>query len=125
MSLVETLPDKRKITTKPRPSDLAFRGVVTTFGLINLLILTLIGAFLLFRGFEVLRSQGVRFLLDQKWNIDSETGKAMEIFGIGAMLSGTFIAALVALVVALPISVLTALMLNFYIPVRQIGRAHV
>ena len=118
MLALDLLPEKREIKNKPRPSDRVFRGVVTSFGVFNLIILTLIGAFLLFRGFEVLRSQGVRFLLDQKWNIDSETGKAMEIFGIGAMLSGTFIAALVALVVALPISVLTALMLNFYIPVR-------
>ena len=112
------LPAKREISTKPRPSDRIFRGVVTSFGLLNLLILTLIGAFLLFRGFEVLRTQGISFLTDQKWNIDSETGKPSGSFGIGAMLSGTVIASLVALAVALPISVLTALMLNFYIPTR-------
>lgn len=87
--------------------------------MLNLLILSLIGAFLLFRGFEVLRSEGFSFLTDQKWNIDSETGKATGSFGIGAMLSGTVVASLVALSVALPISVLTALMLNFYVPVRM------
>ena len=113
-----SLPAKREISTKPRPSDQAFRGIVTSFGLLNLLILTLIGAFLLFRGFEVLRTEGLSFLTDQKWNIDSETGKPSGSFGIGAMLSGTLIASLIALVVALPISVLTALMLNFYVPAR-------
>ena len=113
-----SLPAKREISTKPRPSDQAFRGIVTSFGLLNLLILTLIGAFLLFRGFEVLRTEGLSFLSDQKWNIDSETGKPSGSFGIGAMLSGTLIASLIALVVALPISVLTALMLNFYVPAR-------
>jgi phosphate transport system permease protein len=112
------LPQKRAITTKPRPSDRAFRGIVTSFGMLNLLILTLIGAFLLFRGFQVLRTQGLTFLTDQKWNIDQESGMPLGDFGIGAMLGGTLIASLVALVVAVPISVLTALMLNFYIPVR-------
>ena len=113
-----SLPAKREISTKPRPSDQAFRGIVTSFGLLNLLILTLIGAFLLFRGFEVLRTEGLSFLTDQKWNIDSETGKPSGSFGIGAMLSGTLIASLIALAVALPISVMTALMLNFYVPAR-------
>ena len=112
------LPQKRAITTKPRPSDRAFRGIVTSFGMLNLLILTLIGSFLLFRGFEVLRTEGFKFLVDQKWNINSETGLPEPNFGIGAMLSGTIIASIVALVVAVPISVLTALMLNFYVPVR-------
>ena len=61
MPALETLPEKRKITTKPRPSDVAFRGIVTTFGLINLLILTLIGSFLLFCGLEVLKNEGLAF----------------------------------------------------------------
>ena len=118
MTVTPLLPEKRVITTRPRPSDRVFRGVVTSFGLLNVLILSLIGGFLLLRGFEVLRSQGWKFFIDQKWNIDSETGKPMGNFGIGAMLSGTLIASFVAIAVALPISVLTALMLNFYVPSR-------
>ena len=123
MSLVETLPDKRKITTKPRPSDLAFRGVVTTFGLINLLILTLIGAFLLFRGLEVLKNEGIGFLTNQKWDIvlDENGNQPKGMIGLGSMLSGTILISFVALSVALPISVLTALGLNFYAPVRIKG----
>ena len=112
-----TLPTKREITTRPRPSDVAFRGIVTSFGFINLAILTLIGAFLLVRGFQVFRVEGFSFLTDQKWEVTEESGVTSGNIGIGAMLSGTLLAAFIALVVALPISVLTALMLNFYAPV--------
>ncbi|MEN9454347.1 MAG: hypothetical protein RLZZ19_834, partial [Actinomycetota bacterium] len=113
----DTLPVQRKITTKPRPSDVAFRGIVTSFGFINLAILTLIGAFLLFRGIEVFTVEGLSFFTDQKWEVTEESGITSGNIGIGAMLIGTLIAALIALVVALPVSVLTALMLNFYAPI--------
>ena len=113
----DTLPVQRKITTKPRPSDVAFRGIVTSFGFINLAILTLIGAFLLFRGIEVFKVEGLSFFTDQKWEVTEESGTTSGNIGIGAMLIGTLIAALIALVVALPVSVLTALMLNFYAPI--------
>ena len=113
----DTLPVQRKITTKPRPSDVAFRGIVTSFGFINLAILTLIGAFLLFRGIEVFKVEGLSFFTDQKWEVTEESGITSGNIGIGAMLIGTLIAALIALVVALPVSVLTALMLNFYAPI--------
>lgn len=113
----ETLPVQRTITTRPRPSDVAFRGIVTSFGFINLAILTLIGAFLLFRGIEVFRVEGISFFTDQKWEVTEESGITSGNIGIGAMLIGTLIAALIALFVALPVSVLTALMLNFYAPI--------
>lgn len=110
------LPPQREITTRPRPSDVAFRGIVTLFGFINLAILTLIGGFLLLRGLQVFRVEGFSFITDQKWDITEESGVSSGNIGIGAMLIGTLIASLVALTVALPISVLTALMLNFYAP---------
>lgn len=112
----DTLPIQRKISTKPRPSDVAFRGIVTSFGFLNLAILTLIGAFLFFRGLQVFRIEGISFFTDQKWEVTEQSGASSGNIGIGAMLIGTLIAALIALTVALPVSVLTALMLNFYAP---------
>ena len=112
----DTLPIQRKISTKPRPSDVAFRGIVTSFGFLNLAILTLIGAFLFFRGLQVFRIEGISFFTDQKWEVTEQSGVSSGNIGIGAMLIGTLIAALIALTVALPVSVLTALMLNFYAP---------
>lgn len=117
MAILTGLPEKREITTQPRPSDRAFRGIVTSFGFLNLLILSLIGGFLLFRGFEVLHNEGLGFLTKQKWEVGTDAyGKEGASLGLGAMLAGTILISLVALVIAVPISVLTALMLNFYAP---------
>ena len=119
MSNAPTLPAKREITTKPRPSDRAFRGIVTSFGLINVLILTLIGSFLLIRGLEVFKVEGFHFLTKFQWETyTQDDGTRVSNLGIGAMLIGTMVLAAIALVVAVPLSVLTALFLNFYAPQR-------
>ena len=112
------IPTPRKISTEPRRSDKVFRGVVTTGGLSSLVILGLIAIFLAYRGFEVLRQEGIGFITSSDWavNID-ESGNIVEsTFGIGAMLVGTILCALIAVVIAVPISVLSALFLNFYAP---------
>ena len=113
-----SIPTPRKISTEPRRSDKVFRGVVTTGGLSSLVILGLIAIFLAYRGFEVLRQEGIGFITSSDWavNID-ESGNIVEsTFGIGAMLVGTILCALIAVVIAVPISVLSALFLNFYAP---------
>lgn len=112
------IPSPREISTEPRRSDKVFRGVVTTGGLSSLVILGLIAIFLAYRGFEVLRQEGIGFITSSDWavNID-ESGNIVEsTFGIGAMLVGTILCALIAVVIAVPISVLSALFLNFYAP---------
>lgn len=114
------IPVKREITTKPRFSDRVFRGVVSTGALSSLLILGLIFFFLAVQGYSVLRSQGIHFITSSTWqvvqdsagNIDPKATK----FGIAAMLIGTLLCALIAIIVAVPISVLSALFLNFYAP---------
>ena len=119
MSELQTLPEKREITTRPRPSDRAFRGIVTAFGLINVLILTLIGSFLFIRGLEVFKKSGFSFLTKFQWETyTTDSGERVSNLGIGAMLIGTVEVAIIALVVAVPLSVLTALFLNFYAPAR-------
>ena len=112
------IPSPRELSTKPRRSDKVFRGVVTTGGLSSLVILGLITIFLAYRGYEVLRQEGIGFITSSDWavNID-ESGNIVEsTFGIGAMLVGTILCALIAVVIAVPISVLSALFLNFYAP---------
>ena len=113
------IPSPRELSTKPRRSDKVFRGVVTTGGLSSLVILGLITIFLAYRGYEVLREEGISFITGSEWAITfDESGNILEsTFGIGAMLIGTILCSLVAVVIALPISVLSALYLNFYAPV--------
>ncbi|MEI6868040.1 MAG: phosphate ABC transporter permease subunit PstC [Actinomycetes bacterium] len=112
-------PAPREITTKPRLSDRIFRGTVTGFGMLSLVILTLIGLFLALRGFQTFRHEGFHFLTGVKWeSVTSESGVITNNFGVGAMLIGTVLIATVALVVGVPLSVLCALYLTFYAPER-------
>lgn len=113
-----SIPQPRLITTQPRKSDRIFRGVVTAGGFSSLLILGLIAIFLGFRGFEVLRTEGIRFITSSDWSISTDdAGNVLEShFGLAAMLVGTILCALTAVVIAVPISIGTSLFLNFYAP---------
>jgi len=113
-----TIPLPREITTEPRRSDKVFRGVVTAGGLSSLLLLGLIALFLGYRGFEVLRQEGLGFITHSDWSISTDdAGNVIEShFGLAAMLVGTILCSLIAVVIALPISVFCALFLNFYAP---------
>ena len=119
MSTLElVVPVPRKITTEPRRSDKVFRGVVTAGGLSSLLLLGLIAIFLGYRGFEVLRQEGIGFITQSDWAISTDdAGNVIDSnFGFAAMLVGTILCSLIAVVIALPISVFCALYLNFYAP---------
>ena len=111
------IPAPRELTTEPRKSDKVFRGVVTAGGLSSLVILGLIAIFLGYRGFEVLREEGLGFITNSDWSITTdEAGNVTDSnFGLAAMLVGTILCSLVAVVIAVPISVLTAIFLNFYL----------
>jgi phosphate transport system permease protein len=91
---------------------------VTAGGISSLAILGLIAIFLGYRGFEVLRQEGIGFITHADWSITTDdAGNVTEShFGLAAMLVGTILCALVAVVIALPISVFSALFLNFYAP---------
>ncbi len=82
------------------------------------MILGLIAIFLGYRGFEVLRQEGFGFITNSDWSVtvDENANVIDSNFGLAAMLVGTILCALVAVVIALPISVFSALFLNFYAP---------
>ena len=112
------IPSPRTITTEPRRSDKVFRGIVTGGGLSSLLVLGLIAVFLAFRGFEVLREEGLGFITGADWSVtlDESANVVESNFGLSAMLVGTILCSIVAVVIAVPISVFSALYLNFYAP---------
>lgn len=109
-------PTPREITTVPRLSDKIFRGVVSAGGLSTLLILGLIAFFLVYNGFEVFRSEGLKFLTGFDW-IDAipEEGIAAS-YGIGAMLYGTLVIGILAVIFGVPVAVGAALFLSYYAP---------
>jgi phosphate transport system permease protein len=115
---MSTAPAPRLITTEPRLSDKIFRRIVTAGGLSTLAILGLITVFLGYRGWEIISSEGLAFITSADWTVSyDENGNVTDSsFGLSAMLVGTILSAMVAVVVAVPISVAMALFLNFYSP---------
>ena len=109
-------PKPRTITTELRFTDKLFRGIVTGGGLISLVILGLIGFFLIYNGFEAIRNAGLSFLTGFDW-VDAvpENGQ-LASYGIGAMLYGTIVTGILALIMGVPIAVGTALFLSYYAP---------
>ena len=115
---MSTAPAPRLITTEPRLSDKIFRRIVTAGGLSTLAILGMITVFLGYRGWEIISSEGLAFITSADWTVSyDENGNVTDSsFGLSAMLVGTILSAMVAVVVAVPISVAMALFLNFYSP---------
>ena len=123
MTLLENksaeIPAPREITTKPRFSDRVFRTIVTSVGGLSVTILTLIGLFLALRGFATFREEGLSFITGFEWQqYTDDAGNRVSNLGIGAMLIGTILVAVVALIVAVPLSVFCALYLTFYAPTK-------
>jgi len=109
-------PQPRVITTEPRFTDKVFRSVVTSGGLIAGLLLGLIGFFLIYNGFEAIRAAGLTFLTGFNW-VDAvpEDGQAAS-YGVGAMLYGTMVTGILAMLMGVPVAVGTALFLSYYAP---------
>jgi phosphate transport system permease protein len=112
----QAIPAPREITTKPRFTDKVFRAVVTGGGMISLVLLGLIAYFLIFNGFEAIRNAGLGFLTGFEWeDAIPEIGQDAR-YGVGAMLFGTMVTGIIAMLFAVPIAVGTALFLSYYAP---------
>ena len=96
--------------------DKVFRGIVTAGALTSLVLLGLIGAFLFARGVEVFSTSGFKFLTGSNWVAGSDDGVIPNDFSIGPMIVGTVIVSVIALLVAVPMSIAGALYLEFYAP---------
>ena len=112
----KTTPTPRVITTEPRFTDKVFRAVVTSGGLISFVLLGLIGFFLIYNGFEAIRNAGFGFITGFDWvdAIPEENQPAS--YGIGAMLYGTIVTGILAMLMGVPVAVGTALFLSYYAP---------
>ena len=112
----KTIPNPREITTEPRFTDKVFRGIVTSGGIFSLVLLGLIGFFLVYNGFTAIREAGLGFLTGFDW-VDAipEEGQPAS-YGIGAMLWGTMVTGIMAMIMGVPVAVGTALFLSYYAP---------
>lgn len=114
-------PTPRQLTVIYNREDKIFRGVVTAGALTSLLVLGLIGLFLFMRGAQIFSDKGIRFITGTNWTAGSGDGVIPDDFSIGAMLVGTIMVSLIALVIAVPLAIGGALYLEFYAPRRVRG----
>jgi phosphate transport system permease protein len=106
---------RRNLKARLDGSDRAFRAVARSGGIVVLVLLALVGTFLGYRAFQALHKAGWSFLTTQDWNPDGGG------FGIAAVIVGTVLIAAVAVAVAVPLSIGTALYISEYAP-RRIER---
>lgn len=94
------------------PADRLFRGSARGAGAAVLVIMTLVGVFLGGRALRALRDAGGSFVTTSAWEPDSHH------FGIAAVLTGTVLIGLVAITLAVPLAMGTALYITEYAPRR-------
>jgi phosphate transport system permease protein len=102
----------RAITTRVGPADIAFRTGARLAGLLVLAITGLIAAFLIVRASSTLRAIGWRFLTNFQWLVETHDA------GVGAVLPDTILIAFIALLIAVPVALATAIFISEYAPSR-------
>lgn len=110
-----TAPQPITIPVQRDRGDRVYRALATAAAAFTFAVMALIAVFLLTRGWEALRTAGLGFFTEQGW----ETGSGR--FGIGSMLPYTVVIALVALTIAVPVSIGVALFITECAP-RRIRR---
>lgn len=111
------VPAPRAIPVQRGRADRLFRHGSRTVGLSTLVVLFLIGLFLLLKGFGAFRYEGFRFFTTAGFQTE-RSGRIAPSFGVRAALTGTVVVALIALVLAVPVSLASSLFINEYAPRR-------
>jgi phosphate transport system permease protein len=101
----------RVIVAKPSGSDRIFRGILRGAGIVVLLITLLILVFLIVRSLSAFQRAGFGFFTTASFF--PETSNA---FGIAALLPDSALIAAIALIVAVPVGVATAIYISEYAP---------
>ncbi len=104
----------REIVPTRTPADRVYRRLATGAGVATLLILFLIGLFLVIRSVPAFRQMGLAFFSTAQWQPDGLQHR----FGIAAILYWTVVIAVIALLIAVPVSIAGALFIIEYAPRR-------
>jgi phosphate transport system permease protein len=105
----------RVIHDDPSRADRMFNRVTLIAGISVLVLLTLVGLFLLLQSRTAVNESGIlRFLTRTEWRTDVHPPR----IGVLGLLTGTVLVAAVAIVIALPLSIVTALAITEYAGAR-------
>ena len=102
----------RRIVATLAMADRVFHGGARAVGVLVLLVFGSIGGFLASQSVPTLRRYGWHFFTEHEWLPESDR------IGISAVVVGTLAVALVALTVAFPLALTTALYISEYAPAR-------
>jgi phosphate transport system permease protein len=105
-------PSRRTVRAVPGKTDKVFLGLTRTSALIVLAVIASIGLFLSIQAFPALKSAKFSFLTTQAWEPD------VHHFGVAGILPDTIFIALVAVVIAIPISLGLSLFISEIAPQR-------
>jgi phosphate transport system permease protein len=116
MSTVETTLDTTSLRQgrSGRRGDVVFRGLTLGAGLLVFALLAAIAIFLVVKAIPSLRADTTSFWTTKSWT--AQEGNAM--FGIAALLFGTLLTSILALVMAVPVGLGVALYITQYAPRR-------
>src|SRR5450432_3181743 len=104
--------DEKRVRIRPghSPADRVFFGVTRLMGILVVVITAAIGVFLGIQAGPTLHQYGLRFFTESQWNPERN------IIGISAVMLGTLEVGLIALLVAFPLALTTALYISEYAP---------
>lgn len=105
--------EPRLIVARPSGGDKVFRGILRGSGIAVLAVTGMILVFLILRSLSALQRAGLGFFTTQ--NFLPETS---DQFGVAALLPDSVMIAIIALVIAVPVGVATALYISEYAPPR-------
>ncbi|MFI5686871.1 phosphate ABC transporter permease subunit PstC [Streptomyces sp. NPDC051636] len=108
---------KRNARGATRPGDRIFLGLSRGSGILLLVIMAAIAAFLTYRASLAISKDHGNFLTTFEWN----TSHNPPVFGIAVLAFGTVVSSIVAMVIAVPIAVAIALFITHYAPRRLAG----
>ncbi|MFW5420614.1 phosphate ABC transporter permease subunit PstC [Nocardiopsis sp. CNT-189] len=100
---------------KRRIGDVVFANTARGSGVLILLILAGVAAFLLIQSFDSLSANTANFLTTEEWDANTRENPA---FGVAALAFGTVLAAAIALLIATPVAIGIALFIVYYAPRR-------
>lgn len=105
-------PEARRISRRPTGSDAVFVAGARIVGASVLVITGGVGLFLALQTVPTFRRYGIDFLIGERWAPEAD------VLGIAGVLVGTVSIALLAMTVAFPLALLTALYISEYAPGR-------
>ncbi|GAB3478695.1 phosphate ABC transporter permease subunit PstC [Nocardiopsis coralliicola] len=100
---------------KRRIGDVVFANSARGSGVLILLILAGVAAFLLIQSFDSLSANTANFFTTTEWDANTRESPA---FGVAALAFGTVLAAAIALLLATPVAIGIALFIVYYAPRR-------